>query len=43
MAAGEPPVIRNGLFALPEGPGLGLSINEDWIKQHLAKGESYWG
>ena len=43
MAAGPEPVIRNGLFVLPEGPGLGLAINEDWVKQHLAKGEPYWG
>jgi galactonate dehydratase len=42
MAAGPEPVVRNGLFALPEGPGLGLSINEDWIKQHMAKDEPYW-
>jgi hypothetical protein len=32
-----------GFFALPEGPGLDLPINEDWIKQHLAKVEPYWG
>jgi L-alanine-DL-glutamate epimerase-like enolase superfamily enzyme len=43
MAAGPAPAIRNGLFALPEGPGLGLTINEDWVKQHLAKDEPYWG
>jgi L-alanine-DL-glutamate epimerase-like enolase superfamily enzyme len=27
----------------PEGPGLGLEINEDWLRQHMAKGEAWWG
>lgn len=42
MAAENEPQIRNGLLPLPEGPGLGLTINEDWLKQHVAKGEPYW-
>ena len=42
MAAGPEPVVRNGLFALPQGPGLGLSINEDWLKQHAVKDEPFW-
>jgi len=43
MAAGRPPVVRKGVFAIPEGPGLGLSINEDWLRQNMSKGETYWG
>jgi len=27
----------------PDGPGLGLHINEDWLRQHMAKGETWWG
>ena len=29
MAQGIKPTVRNGTFAVPEGPGLGLEINED--------------
>src|SRR3954451_4252467 len=36
MAVKEP-VIRKGVMAYPEGPGLGLEINEDWLRQHMAK------
>ncbi len=39
---GKEPVIRNSAMALPAGPGLGLEMNEDWLKQHVAKGEPYW-
>lgn len=39
---GKEPVIRKSAMALPTGPGLGLEINEDWLKQHVAKGEPYW-
>jgi L-alanine-DL-glutamate epimerase-like enolase superfamily enzyme len=42
MAAANEPVVRNGVMALPEGPGLGLSLNEDWLRQHVPKGEPYW-
>jgi len=42
MAVKEP-VIRKGVMAYPEGPGLGLEINEDWLRQHMAKGETWWG
>ena len=42
MAAGAAPQIRKGVLPLPEGPGLGLSINEDWVKEHLPKGEPFW-
>jgi len=27
----------------PEGPGLGLDLNEDRLRSHLAKGETWWG
>ena len=43
MAAGKEPVIRNSVMQFPEGPGLGLELNEDWLRQHLAKGETWWG
>jgi L-alanine-DL-glutamate epimerase-like enolase superfamily enzyme len=43
MAAGKEPVVRKSVMQYPEGPGLGLEINEDWLRQHMAKGETWWG
>jgi L-alanine-DL-glutamate epimerase-like enolase superfamily enzyme len=43
MAARNEPQVRNSVMQYPQGPGLGLEINEDWLKQHTAKGESWWG
>ena len=43
MAASDEPAVRGGLLRYPLGPGLGLVINEDWLKQHMAKGEKWWG
>ena len=43
MAQGPEPVVRKSVFQVPEGPGLGLEINEDWLRSHVAKGETWWG
>jgi len=43
MAHGVEPAVRKSVFPVPEGPGLGLEINEDWLRSHLAKGETWWG
>lgn len=43
MAANGKPEIRGGVIPYPEGPSLGLVINEDWLRQHMAKGETCWG
>jgi len=32
-APGNPEVV-NGYFALPQGPGLGVKLNEDVIREH---------
>ena len=42
MAQGTKPAVRKGVFPVPEGLGLGLDINEDWLKAHVEKGESWW-
>jgi len=42
MAAGSPPDLRKGLLKIPTGPGLGLEINPEFLKQNLAEGETYW-
>jgi len=39
---GKEPVVRNSAMALPASPGLGLDINEYWLKQHAVKDEPYW-
>ena len=43
MAAGKEPAVRKSVMPYPEGPGLGLEINEDWLRQHMAPGETWWG
>jgi L-alanine-DL-glutamate epimerase-like enolase superfamily enzyme len=43
MAAGNQPQIRNGVMQFPTGPGLGLDLNEDYLKKHMTKGETWWG
>jgi galactonate dehydratase len=42
MAAGSPPEVRKGLLKVPTGPGLGLEINAEFLKQNLVAGEEYW-
>lgn len=43
MAAENPPVVRKSQLKLPEGPGLGLKMNEEFLREHVARGETYWG
>ncbi len=43
MAAGKPPEVKNSHLSVPEGPGLGLEINTDFLKKNLVEGEEYWG
>jgi L-alanine-DL-glutamate epimerase-like enolase superfamily enzyme len=37
------PVVKNGHIDLPDKPGLGIELNPDIVKAHLAKDETYWG
>lgn len=37
------PVVKDGYITLPDKPGLGIELNPDVVKAHLAKGETYWG
>ena len=41
MAANKPPVIKNSLFQLPDGPGLGLEIDPGYMREHTPKGEDW--
>jgi L-alanine-DL-glutamate epimerase-like enolase superfamily enzyme len=38
----EGPIIKEGFIQPSERPGLGLELNPDVVKAHLAAGESYW-
>lgn len=35
-------IVKDGHIALPEKPGLGIELNPDVVKAHLAAGEKYW-
>jgi L-alanine-DL-glutamate epimerase-like enolase superfamily enzyme len=35
-------VVRDGFVWLTDRPGLGLELNPDLVKAHLARGETYW-
>jgi L-alanine-DL-glutamate epimerase-like enolase superfamily enzyme len=37
------PIIRDGYIHVPQGPGLGVTLNEEQIRRYLAPGETYWG
>ena len=41
MAANKPPVIKNSLFQLPDGPGLGLEIDPGYVREHTPAGEDW--
>jgi galactonate dehydratase len=35
------PEVKDGYFALPSGPGLGVTLNEDFIREHPMQGETF--
>jgi L-alanine-DL-glutamate epimerase-like enolase superfamily enzyme len=35
--------IRDGFITLPDKPGLGVDLNPDVVRAHLATGETWWG
>jgi L-alanine-DL-glutamate epimerase-like enolase superfamily enzyme len=37
------PYIKNGFIRVPDKPGLGIELNPDVVKAHLAPGETWWG
>jgi L-alanine-DL-glutamate epimerase-like enolase superfamily enzyme len=39
----EKPLNQKGFARVPETPGLGVELNLDVIKQHLARGEECFG
>lgn len=43
MTPAEPPVVKNGILQVPDRPGLGLILDDDFLKKHLIKDEPWWG
>jgi len=43
MLTDGPAVVRNSILTIPDKPGLGLSMNESFLKNHLPKDEPWWG
>jgi L-alanine-DL-glutamate epimerase-like enolase superfamily enzyme len=37
------PYIQNGFVRVNEKPGLGIELNPDVVRAHLAQGETWWG
>jgi L-alanine-DL-glutamate epimerase-like enolase superfamily enzyme len=38
----EKPIINKGFITVPDKPGLGITLNEDAVKQHLMPGTGYF-
>jgi L-alanine-DL-glutamate epimerase-like enolase superfamily enzyme len=36
------PIVNHGWIEVPDRPGLGVTLNEDMVKQHLAPGTGYF-
>ena len=43
MSQGEAPAVKDGLLRVPNKPGLGIDMNEDFLRSHMAPGETWWG
>jgi L-alanine-DL-glutamate epimerase-like enolase superfamily enzyme len=39
----DSPYIKDGFVQVSDKPGLGIELNPDIVKAHLAKGEQWWG
>jgi L-alanine-DL-glutamate epimerase-like enolase superfamily enzyme len=37
------PIVKNSHITLPDKPGIGVELNPDVVKAHLAKDEVWWG
>ncbi len=43
QAASNGPVVREGRLRVSEEPGLGVHWNEEYLREHLAPNEPWWG
>jgi L-alanine-DL-glutamate epimerase-like enolase superfamily enzyme len=37
------PLVKDGRILIPDRPGLGVEPNPDYVRAHLAPGETWWG
>ncbi len=37
------PIIKDGRIQIPDKPGIGIDLDEDYVRAHLAPGEQWWG
>ena len=42
MITDGPAIVRNSILNIPDKPGLGLSLDESFLRSHLAKDEPWW-
>jgi len=38
----DKPIIDKGFITVPDKPGLGITLNEDAVRQHLAPGSGFF-
>lgn len=38
----EKPIVNNGYIKVPDGPGLGITLNEEVVREHLAENSAYF-
>ncbi len=43
MAAANAPVVAKGRLKVPSAPGLGLELDEDFLRSQMREGEPWWG
>jgi len=43
MVMHDGPIFEQGTIAVSDKPGLGIELNPDVVKAHLAQGETWWG
>jgi len=43
MVTHEGPFFKDGYFVIEDKPGLGVDLNPDVVRAHLAPGEAWWG
>jgi L-alanine-DL-glutamate epimerase-like enolase superfamily enzyme len=39
----KPVQVNNSFIAVPTAPGLGVDLSTDFLKTHMAPGETWWG
>jgi len=42
MAATNGPVVQKGEMTIPVGVGLGVDLNQDYLRRYLLPGEPFW-